>query len=283
VLGIKFCGGRQFSASKSPTSCSCKTLVAITGRYERFRMTNYKYQTIDKYFWKNLIKKQLWFSSPKNFDDDFDSLLPVDTNMPKGEIESFLRLSWQLNFKTQVGFEVALGRAVAALASNHDMRRNFFYSLIDNHVDENIAITCFSNDLKNRTLWGKYADKGTGVCFGFEPSFDKEYFKNLENVNYTETLPKVRMDINTFDERIKEFVTTKYVQWSNQGETRLFRTKVGAYIFNPVSLTRIIFGTRISKQHKEKIISIGLLTNSEIEFFQLEKDRENGEYKVTTI
>jgi len=25
---IKFCGGRQFSASKSPTSCSCKTLWA---------------------------------------------------------------------------------------------------------------------------------------------------------------------------------------------------------------------------------------------------------------
>ena len=25
---IKFCGGRQFSASKSPTSCSCKTLPA---------------------------------------------------------------------------------------------------------------------------------------------------------------------------------------------------------------------------------------------------------------
>jgi hypothetical protein len=28
VLRIKFCGGRQFSASKSPTSCSCKPLVA---------------------------------------------------------------------------------------------------------------------------------------------------------------------------------------------------------------------------------------------------------------
>ncbi|SDC63113.1 hypothetical protein SAMN05216323_10412, partial [Williamwhitmania taraxaci] len=27
VLRIKFCGGRQFGASKSPTSCSCKPLV----------------------------------------------------------------------------------------------------------------------------------------------------------------------------------------------------------------------------------------------------------------
>ncbi|MCX8492426.1 MAG: DUF2971 domain-containing protein [Cyclobacteriaceae bacterium] len=203
--------------------------------------------------------------------------------MSKGEIESFLRLSWQLNFKTQIGFDIAFGRAVDELASNHDMRRDFFYGLIDNHVDENIAITCFSNDLMNRTLWGKYADKGTGVCFGFEPFFDEEYFKNLEIVTYTENLPRVRMDINTFDERIKEFVTTKHAQWSNQGETRLFRKKVGAYSYNPLSLTRIIFGTRISKQHKDRIISIGLLTNSEIEFSQLERDRENGEYKLTTI
>jgi len=32
VLRIKFCGGRQFSASKSPTSCSCKTLAVIVKR-----------------------------------------------------------------------------------------------------------------------------------------------------------------------------------------------------------------------------------------------------------
>ena len=31
MLRIKFCGGRQFCASKSPTSCSCKTLATITG------------------------------------------------------------------------------------------------------------------------------------------------------------------------------------------------------------------------------------------------------------
>jgi hypothetical protein len=33
VLRIKFSGGRQFSASKSPTSCSCKTLYATLGRH----------------------------------------------------------------------------------------------------------------------------------------------------------------------------------------------------------------------------------------------------------
>jgi len=34
VLRIKFCGGRQFSASKSPTSCSCKTLaVSVENRH----------------------------------------------------------------------------------------------------------------------------------------------------------------------------------------------------------------------------------------------------------
>lgn len=246
-------------------------------------MIIYKYQTIDKFFWDNFIKKQLWFSSPKTFDDDFDSLLPIDTIMSKEEIESFFRLSWQLNFKTQAGFNLALGRAVDELTSNHEMRKDFFYGLMDNHVNENIAITCFSSDLKNRTLWGKYADKGTGVCFGFEPLLDKDYFKNLEKVNYLESLPKVRMDIKTFDERIKEFVTTKHVQWSNQGESRLFRKKAGAYSYNPFSLTRIIFGTRISNHHKNRIVSIGLLTNPSIEFSQLDIDRDNGDYKLISI
>jgi len=35
VLLIKFGGYRQFSASKSPTSCSPKTLAVIAERYDK--------------------------------------------------------------------------------------------------------------------------------------------------------------------------------------------------------------------------------------------------------
>lgn len=243
----------------------------------------YKYQTIDKFFWANFTKNALWFSSRKDFDDDFDSFLPIETEMSKQEIESFLRLSWKLNFGTQPDLNFGLGRAVEELASNNKMRKEFFHNLMDDHVAKAIAITCFSNDPMNRTLWGRYADKSAGVCFGFDTTKDMNFFENLEEITYKDPLPKIKMDIETFDKRIKEFVSTKHSQWSNQGETRLFRKTVGAYTYNSLCLTRIIFGTRASKHYRNKILSIGLLLNPKIEFLQLEIDRDNGCFRAISI
>jgi len=39
VLRIKFCGGRQFSSPKSPTSCSCKPLCARHGDTTNIELT----------------------------------------------------------------------------------------------------------------------------------------------------------------------------------------------------------------------------------------------------
>jgi hypothetical protein len=46
VLRNKFCAGRQFSASKSPTSCSRQTLAAIMTKPTHTRKK--RFQTISK-------------------------------------------------------------------------------------------------------------------------------------------------------------------------------------------------------------------------------------------
>jgi hypothetical protein len=49
VLRIKFSGGRQFSSAKSPTSCSCKPLVA-TERETRNDNYNQSVRNLQAYF-----------------------------------------------------------------------------------------------------------------------------------------------------------------------------------------------------------------------------------------
>ena len=41
-------------------------------------MEIYKYQPISEYFWKNLINDELWFNNPRNFNDWYDSNLPLN-------------------------------------------------------------------------------------------------------------------------------------------------------------------------------------------------------------
>ena len=234
-------------------------------------MRIYKYQTIDNFFWKNFRKNELWFNSPRNFDDDFDSKLTLITDYTEPEIESFFRNSYFSNFNTQDGFESFIEKNLRCLNNDPKFRDSFFKDLMEDHVDKRIGITCLSKGYKNRVLWGNYADKGHGVCFVFDTSKDEEFFKSSYDVSYVNELPKIKLNesMDSMSKELEKYFTTKHIHWKEQKEVRIFRDKKGGYNYNPSSLTEIIFGTKTSKKNIQKIISIGLQKNSELEFYNI--------------
>jgi len=240
-----------------------------------------KYQTIDKLFWENYINSTFWFQNPRLFDDDFDSNIPLDTDYLDIDIEVLMRASYLFNFKTQIGFEDSVGRAVKEVCKSPESKKKFFNGFIDEHARERIGITCFSQDEFNRVLWANYTNKGSGVCFLFDTTTDCNFFKNLYPVDYVEKIPKLKIDFYNLPESLRKYFTFKHSDWRNQKEFRLFRHKMGLDKYNPISLREIVFGTRTSKVDINKVISIGLQLNPELEFYQLEMFE--GEYKKRKI
>ncbi len=231
-------------------------------------MLIYKYQSINNFFWSNFRNNQLWFASPRDFEDIFDSDLPLDTNYERNEIEAVLRTSYILNFKTEIGFDKFLIGAVDKLTTDVIFRKKFFYGILEEQAKDRTGITCFSKDEINEKLWATYTDKYTGVCFTFNTDKDIEYFKPLEKVIYVDKLPKIRV-WDDFPTQLKKYMTTKKKCWEEQNEIRSFRHKPGGYKYDPKSLKEITFGCKVLKSDIQKIVSIGLQLNSELEFFKI--------------
>lgn len=232
-------------------------------------MILYKYQTIDSYFWKNLKTSSLWFQNPRNFDDDFDSNLALNTDFSNIELEALIRASYELNFKTQDRFENFIGDSLDKLKQSSEFKKHFFYGLIEEHTNKRMGITCFSINEYNPILWGNYTNKGSGVCISFDTNSDKVFFRDLYPILYIESLPQIRFDFTKMDDGLRNFYTLKNKIWENQKEYRLFRHKQGLAQYNPNSIKEIIFGSRTDIKDIKKTISIVLQINSKINFFQI--------------
>lgn len=52
----------------------------------------YKYMPINEFTFKNLLNSQIWFSSPLNFNDPFDFLIPHSLNFTDEEFKKIVSL-----------------------------------------------------------------------------------------------------------------------------------------------------------------------------------------------
>ena len=237
-------------------------------------MEIYKYQPISEYFWKNLINDELWFNNPRNFNDWFDSNLPLNFDYTRTEIEEFMKHSYYKNFGNLKKFEEMFRKGIDCLSSNKLEKEKFFKGMIDLHINNVIGITCFSKEGINTALWGNYTDN-RGVCLVFDSEKDKEYFKNLYNVTYVEKLPSIKLRLEFLPDDLRDYLTIKTTNWKYEDEIRLFRDKSGSYKYAPNSLTKVLFGIKTDPKDINKIRSICLLKNKDIKFYRTENGGSN--------
>lgn len=128
-------------------------------------MEIYKYQPISEYFWKNLINDELWFNNPRNFNDWYDSNLPLNFDYTRTEIEEFIKHSYYNNFGNLERFEEMFSKDIDHLSSNKLEREKYFKDITDHYINNHIGITCFSKEGINTGLWGYYGDNKEYVLF----------------------------------------------------------------------------------------------------------------------
>lgn len=246
-------------------------------------MKIYKYQSINDYFWKNLIKNELWFNNPLDFNDYYDSNLPLNFNYTPEEIELFFKRSCDLNDKTQREYEDFIRENklhIDNLSANKSEKEKFFKITFEDHIKNRIGISCFSKTGVNDYLWGIYAENNKGICLEFDTEKDKEYFKNLYEVVYKDKLPIIKPRLQYLSGDFKELFTTKKTCWQQEEEIRLFRHGTRSDKYNPHSLTKIIFGIKTNIKSINKVIAICLQKNKNITFDKIENLKGNFVLKV---
>jgi len=121
------------------------------------------------------------------------------------------------------------------------------------HINESKGLICFSKSWSNPLMWGHYAEKHTGVCFGFDiPD------KLLEPVLYKKRMLTMEIDPKTrkpkpTEKFMNQLLRTKFFDWKYEDGMRLFvilnhnTVESGKYFYSfsdDLMLREIILGPR---------------------------------------
>ena len=250
----------------------------------------YQYKSINDYTISNLEAGKVWLSSPRLFNDPYDSKLFMLEDDVNKLIEYCLKNRLNL----------------ADLETENLKQSKEYLNFFDNAKDEilnttekDVFVSCFSELYKSILMWSHYADYHKGICIKYDKK-DLDNFvvrkkMHLEKVLYSlkstitaEEYLKV-LDNNSCKEEkdecskeiVKKTVFNKNKCWKYEKEWRIvcFRDeeKVGADGFDielpkPVA---IYMGTNIKDEDRNFIEN--LCREKEIELYQMKMKKDKVE------
>ncbi|MBT3169075.1 MAG: DUF2971 domain-containing protein [Candidatus Cloacimonetes bacterium] len=219
----------------------------------------YKFMPINKFTFENLLKNQIWFSNPMNFNDPFDCKMFKLAEPTMDELKLYFSKD-----KSDQEVEKILKDYDKSSEENLQHCNKF----VRKHIGDNYLISCFSKSKKNILMWGHYADKHKGICLGFdsleffsENQFIEKSVLNLFKVKYiSEYFPLNFFNDKKFSKEYQNIFKNKYVDWEYEEEIRAL-TEADKEIsnlmkFSKKSLREINFGCKVSNRDKESIIKI---------------------------
>jgi hypothetical protein len=192
-----------------------------------------------------LITKQLWFSSPENFNDPFDCNIHLIDFEPNDE-----QIKMIINEKV-AGNRKKRREEIKKNKQNAYRIRNQFAEQSD-EITQKSGICCFSEKNDNILLWAHYGDSHKGVCLKFSSEIS-EIGTMTRMVEYKDSLKRASF-FNEQGKSILHLFFTKAADWKYENENRIVRMlENGKTEFKIEYLTEIIFGC---KTHKSVIAKV---------------------------
>lgn len=215
-----------------------------------------------------LIDSEIYFSSPKEFNDPYDC---KSITIYKGSFDD-----WK-DFFIRNGLSDAES---TNLANNMKGKVLTDDDLNSHHLDHDLnRICCFSETNESILMWSHYADKHTGICIEYttidegifsaiplddslqqinDPVLNK-YF-TLSRVDYQVKMPNAYNRLQDDNKYFIQFLKTKHTDWSYEREIRIIAVN-SLLKNNPVKISRscitgIIFGLNIDNTIRQKYIDI---------------------------
>jgi len=201
----------------------------------------YKYSRLDEYFFQHLIKNELWFSKPPEFNDPYDcnicfALKPLENQ------RQFKQKYYDYRSLRNKNIEGLSEKEILKLMKPEIelINENKLIKDAKNQVNET-GICCFSATNNNLLMWSHYSDAHKGVCVGYSVDRLKEVFSNIYRVKYGKKFPLVKFKVNSFAEVPKKIMTHKSIDWKYEKEIRIIHQS-GLHSFKRKAIKEIIFG-----------------------------------------
>ena len=133
-----------------------------------------------------------------------------------------------------------------------------------NEKIEKYGICCLSEVKDDILMWAHYADAHHGFCLEFLNELDLFVDASLKSagplkqirwpVEYSNKYPLVKLVQDSPETSVKKTIFTKAEPWKYEKEWRIVTLMgPGPYQFQPQFLTGVIFGCRMSVEHKGMI------------------------------
>ena len=231
---------------------------AISIKKENIPSKLYRYRPLENeiYFIDEVVNAHIYISSPKNFNDPFDSssVLKAESIKTSEELknrfkESFRNFADRKDirhiFNSKHWFERMCSYYANVIDKEGNRKKNYTDELKDviaktlyreieklNEFINNMStsfskVTCFTENNTNLPMWNHYANAHKGICLEYDMSNNvSEYItKRLFPVFYVNELPDgIRL---VFDGKINRFNSSDYlllhklIDWSYEKEWRL--------------------------------------------------------------
>ena len=219
----------------------------------------YKYGKFDEYTEKLFTNNEIYFSSPDEFNDPFDSRPRYICEGNKQQVENYL---FELYRKKYPGLsEEKIFADVKREIINKGKERIVLKEALETSRDRDrlrrmLGICCFSEKRDNILMWAHYAKQHTGFCLEFD--IDNDFFRPITRaikVEYDSLLPEIDiMQLRNYPRNeLAEKLLTKANDWEYEKEWRIVDHKNGPGIqrFPDDALRGVILGCRISQENKE--------------------------------
>lgn len=212
----------------------------------------YKYYKFSDYTEQIFTANEIYFPSPNEFNDPFDSKVRHVFEGPRYQKKTFLRerlcRMYPDKSRREINQMVRTGIKTPFVQAELDRSEN-------GHRDK-MGIYCMTEKRDNILMWAHYSEHHTGFCLEFDAQ--NEFFaRALEvkyEVKYASKLPTINIAESDHmdNEQLADRILTKAKDWEYEQEWRIVNHWEGPGIkrFPPSALTGVIMGCRISDAHR---------------------------------
>ncbi len=205
----------------------------------------YKYTSINKYLYEVLIRNELWFSAPYDFNDPFDSSVPIDL-----AIESLKKISISISDWSEIN------KLVDDKNINEEILAPSIFSKKLKELRKQFGVCCFSSIDDNLIMWSHYADNHKGILLKFDTAELNKAFERISLVTYTDKLEEINYKATDTETLFTDLLTKKSTHWESENEVRIITKKNGHFGFPKSSLREIKFGLRCDLSQMHDIINL---------------------------
>lgn len=189
-----------------------------------------------------IVDSELWFSSPSDFNDPFDTMGNFQIKGTKAQRSKHIRGIVEA-YAPLGANRTEIEEAYARTAAMTDgeilglLRPSF------EHQRDSTGVICFvEGDPRDVLMWSHYAADHKGVCLQFEPARDLFTFARALKVDYLNRYPMINWLEGKYE--IQKILRRKHPRWKYEVERRIIQIGAARSVFNynPSALVGIVFG-----------------------------------------